>query len=126
VGGVSLFDFSEEHGHPLTGDVRSRVDDGVRKAAYRIIEGKGATYYGIGAGSARITRAIRADERAVLTVSTLILELEGVQSVALSVPRVVGAGGVLAALPPSLSDEEHTALQASARILKEAAEEIGY
>jgi L-lactate dehydrogenase len=126
VGGVSLFDFAEEHGRPLTEDVRSRIDYGVRKAAYRIIEGKGATYYGIGAGIARIARAIRGDERAVLTVSTLIPELEGVQSVALSVPRVVGAGGVLAALPPSLSDEEHTALQASARILKEAAEGIGY
>ena len=126
VGGVSLFDFAAEHGRPITEDVKSRIDEGVRKAAYHIIEGKGATYYGIAAGIARIARAIRVDERAVLTVSTLTPEVEGIRNVALSVPRVVGAGGVLAALPPSLSDEEHTALQASARILKEAAEEIGY
>jgi L-lactate dehydrogenase len=126
VGGVSLFDFAVEHGHPINKDIKSRIDDGVRKAAYHIIEGKGATYYGIGAGIARITRAIRVDERAVLTVSTLTPEVEGIQNVALSVPRVVGAGGVLAALPPTLSDEEHAALRESARILKKAAEEIGY
>ncbi|MFO7460655.1 MAG: L-lactate dehydrogenase [Desulfatiglandales bacterium] len=126
VGGVSLFDFAAEHMHPVTGDVKSRIDEGVRKAAYRIIEGKGATCYGIGAGIARIARAIRGDERAVLSVSTLTPEVEGIQDVALSVPRVVGAGGVLAALPPTLSDEEHAALRESARILKQAADEIGY
>ena len=126
VGGVSLFDFAEQSGNTIDEDVKSRIDEGVRKAAYHIIEGKGATYYGIGAGVARIARAIRGDERAVLTVSTLIPEVEGIQNVAISVPRVVGAEGVLAALPPVLCDEEHEALQESARILKEAAEGIGY
>jgi L-lactate dehydrogenase len=126
VGGVSLFDFADEHGHPITNDMKTYIDDCIRKAAYNIIEGKGSTYYGIGAGISRITRAIRLDERAVLTVSTLTPEVEGVQDVALSIPRIVGAGGVLAALPPTLSDEEHKALQASAKILKDAAEEIGY
>jgi L-lactate dehydrogenase len=101
-------------------------NQGVRKAAYHIIEGKGSTYYGIGAGIARITRAIRLDERAVLTVSALTAEIEGIQDVALSVPRVVGAEGVLAALPPTLCDQEHKALQSSAEILKKAAEKIGY
>jgi L-lactate dehydrogenase len=126
VGGVSLFDFAAKHGHPITDDMKSYIDDRIRKAAYQIIEGKGSTYYGIGAGIARITRAIRLDERAILTVSTLIPEVEGIKNVALSIPRVVGEDGVLAALPPTLSDEEHQALHASAEILKEAAEEIGY
>jgi L-lactate dehydrogenase len=126
VGGVSLFDFAAEHRHPITDDIKSHIDQGVRKAAYHIIEGKGSTYYGIGAGIARISRAIRLDERAVLTVSALTAEIEGVQDVALSVPRVVGAEGVIAALPPTLCDQEHKALQSSAGILKEAAEKIGY
>jgi L-lactate dehydrogenase len=59
-------------------------------------------------------------------VSALTPEIEGIQDVALSVPRVVGAEGVLAALPPTLCDQEHKALQSSAEILKKAAEKIGY
>jgi len=55
---------------------------GVRHAAYRIVEGKGATYYGIGAALARLTRAILIDERAALTVSTLNSNVEGVPDVA--------------------------------------------
>jgi len=126
VGGVPLLDFAKQSGCPLTHEVKSRIDDGVRRAAYRIIEGKGATYYGIGAGIARIARAIRDDERAVLTVSILTPEVGGVKEVALSLPRVVGAKGVTATLPPALSDDEHAAFQKSAKILKEAASEIGY
>jgi L-lactate dehydrogenase len=126
VGGVSLFEFAEEHGHPITDDLKAYIDDTVRTAAYKIIEGKGSTYYGIGAGISRIARAIRLDERTVLTVSMLTSEVEGVQDVALSIPRIVGADGVLAALPPTLSDEEHSALQVSAGILKDAADQIGY
>ncbi len=126
VGGVSLFDFAEDSGNHITEDIQSSIDKRVRKAAYHIIEGKGATYYGIGAGIARLTRAIRDDERAVLTVSTLTPEVEEIQNVALSIPRVVGADGVLATLPPVLSDGENSALRRSARTLKEATESIGY
>ncbi|HXK95314.1 MAG TPA: L-lactate dehydrogenase, partial [bacterium] len=70
VGGVPLYDIAEQAGKPIPGEIQARIDDGVRRAAYRIIEGKGATYYGIGAGLARIVKAIRDDERTVLTVST--------------------------------------------------------
>jgi L-lactate dehydrogenase len=126
VGGAPLLDFAEQSGCPLAEEVKSRIDDGVRRAAYRIIEGKGATYYGIGAGIARIARAIRDNERAVLTVSILTPEVEGVKEVSLSIPRVVGAAGVMATLPQALSDEEHAAFRKSAEILKGAASEIGY
>src|SRR5512143_226729 len=54
VGGVPLLDFAHQVGRPVTEQARSAIDEGVRRAAYRIIEGKGATYYGIGAGIARI------------------------------------------------------------------------
>jgi len=126
VGGVPLLDFAEQSGRPVTEEIKSRVDDGVRRAAYRIIEGKGATYYGIGAGIARIARAIRDDERAVLTVSAFTPEVEGVEEVTVSIPRVESAMGVVATLPPALSEKEHSELRKSAQILKEAASAIGY
>ena len=34
----------------LTEEIKLQIDDGVRHATYRIIEGKGAACYGIGAG----------------------------------------------------------------------------
>lgn len=126
VGGVPMLDFAEQSGRSLTEEVRARIDDGVRRAAYRIIEGKQATYYGIGAGLARIARAIRDDERAVLTLSMHTDGIEGLEDVSLSLPRVLGARGVLASLPPSLSQAERAALEKSAEILKEAAAELGY
>ena len=88
---------------------------------YRIVENKGATYYAIGAGIAQIVQAIRDDERRVLTVSSLTTGVEGFKGISLSLPRVVGAKGVLTELRPDLSSEELLALKKSADILKEAA-----
>jgi L-lactate dehydrogenase len=126
VGGVRVFDFAEQINRPITEEVRKQIDDGVRLAAYRIIEGKGATYFGIGAGLARLAKAILSDERAMLTVSILTEEVEGVTEVALSLPRIVGRQGVVATLPVSLSEDERLALRKSAEILKQVATQLGY
>ncbi|GGG80879.1 L-lactate dehydrogenase [Salipiger pallidus] len=116
--------FAAQMGAAITGDVRARIDDGVRRAAYRIIEGKGATWYGIGAGLARIVQAVRDDQRAVLSVSTFTPEVEGVQDVALSLPRVVGREGVLSTLNPELAPDEAVALRRSAEMLMATAEAL--
>lgn len=112
--------FAEQAGVPLTESVRAGIDDGVRRAAYRIIAGKGATWYGIGAGLQRIVQAIRDDQRAVLSVSTVTPRVEGVEDVALSLPRVIGRAGVLQTLMPGLAPDEAAALRRSAEVLKEA------
>jgi L-lactate dehydrogenase len=125
VGGVPITDFAEQVGRPLTKEVITRMDEGVRRAAYRIIEGKGATYHGIGAGLARIVRAIRDDERTVLTLSSLSMDVQGLDEVSLSLPRVLGAGGIGAELRPDLSEAEQGALRKSAEILRDAANQLG-
>ena len=124
AGSVALNSFAAQVGAAITGDVRARIDTGVRRAAYTIIEGKGGTWYGIGAGLARIVRAIARNEQAVLSVSIRTPEVEGYRDVALSVPRVVGRDGVIADLFPELDDGEHAALAESARILKETADAL--
>lgn len=125
VGGVPLETFAGQRGAAL-GDVeRARIDNGVRHAAYRIIEGKKATYFGIGAGLARLAEAVRDDERVVMTVSSAQGTLEGFDGVCLALPRVVGAAGVLATLVPPLSAGEQAALERSAAILQKAASELG-
>jgi L-lactate dehydrogenase len=122
VSGVPLESFSRD---AVSDAARARVDEAVRRAAYRIIAGKGATFHGIGAGLARIVEAVRDDERVVLTVSTVTPEFDGIRDVAFSLPRVVGAGGVTHTLQPDLSPEEREALRRSAELLKEAADRLG-
>lgn len=126
VGGVSLPELVRQIGCEVTRETRMQIDDGVRRAAYRIIEGKGATYYGIGAGLARIVRAVRNDERVVLTVSTRTVDIADFPEVCFSLPRIVGAAGVVATLVPELSQEEQAALTKSVGVIQSAAAEVGF
>lgn len=125
AGAMPISDFADEVGHPLTDAVRAEIDQGVRGAAGKIIKGKGATWYGIGGGLARIVQAISDDERAVMTCSVVNPEVAGVQNVALSLPRIVGLGGVLGTIHPHLDEDELAALARSAGILKEAVTKLG-
>jgi L-lactate dehydrogenase len=120
VGGVRIADFAQQMGQDLTEEVIDRIGDGVRRAAYRIIEGKGATYFGIGAGLAHIIQAIRDNGRRILTVSGLTRDVTEFAGTCLSLPRLVGAGGIMAEFRPDLSDAEDEDLRNSAVILREA------
>ncbi len=120
VGDLSVVDAAREMGRELTEADRSRIDTGVRRAAYDIIKGKGATWFGVGAGVARIAQVIQGDELALITCSMLTAECQGVREVALSLPRVLGAGGVVKTFMPNLDAGEAAALKQSAEILKKA------
>ncbi len=120
AGSLSVSEMAEQQGRPLDASARAMIDDAVRRAAYTIIDGKGATWFGIGGGLARIVQAIRSDERVLLSVSAMTADVEGVRDVTLSLPRVVGAGGVISTLRPTLDASERAALRRSAEILKKA------
>jgi L-lactate dehydrogenase len=124
AGSIPLVAFAAHVGAPITGHVRETIDDAVRNAAYPIIAGKGSTYYGIGGGLARILYAIGQNEQSVQTVSIVTGEVEGVADVALSIPCVIGSGGVSAQIFPELDAAEHAALGASARMLKDLVEAV--
>ncbi len=126
IGSVGLFDFSRQIGREISADTRSDIDDAVRNAAGRIIEGKEATYFGIGAGLSRIIRAIGDDEGAVITVSGLSTREDVDAGVSFSVPRIIGAGGIRAELNPSLSDSERQALKDSVSVIRDAVDRLGY
>ena len=123
AGGIPLEDFARQTGRTLSDDDRQRIDNGVRRAAYRIIEGKGATYYGIGAGLSRLVRAIRNDEHGVYTVSAPCPEIPEFASISLSLPRILGRDGILSTLRPSLIPAEEEAIRRSAQVIAAAAEQ---
>lgn len=124
VGSLAVRDFAAQVGAAVTDEVVARIDAGVRRAAYRIIEGKGATWFGIGAGLSRITRAILRDEKAILSVSMQTPEVCGVTGATLSLPRIIGRTGVEADLMPDLDASETADLAASARLLADLAAAI--
>ncbi len=126
VGGVPIGNYASQVDLPITEEVMSRIEDAVRHAAYRIIEGKGATYHGIGAGIARIVQTIRDDEGRILTLSSVTQDIDAFKGISLSLPRLLGGKGVLAELRPNLSGNEQTALEKSGGILHDAASQLGY
>jgi L-lactate dehydrogenase len=124
IGGVPLHDFAEQSERPIDEETKLIIDTKVRRAAYLIIEGKGATYFGVGGGIARIARAIDKDEGVVLTLSNPESPLGDLHGVSLSLPRVLGAEGIRRTITPSLNEDENESLYASAAILREAASDL--
>lgn len=120
AGSITVEELARQLGRPLDAATKAVIDQGVRRAAYRIIEGKGATWYGIAGGLTRIIQSIGNDENSVLTVSIVTEQVEGVGPVALSLPRVIGRTGVIRTLAPELRDDERAALRQSAEVIRAA------
>jgi L-lactate dehydrogenase len=115
VGGVPLAELLQREGHRLE-DVRRDVEDSIRYANITIIEGTGASQYGIGAVSARLAEAVLRDERAVLPVAAYNPDYD----VTLSLVSVLGANGVERTYEPAMTAEERAALERSAASLRTA------
>jgi len=125
IGGMPLESFVRLRGIDLSPAVRQEIDCQVRCAAYTIIQGKGASYYGIGSALARIVRVILHDERAVMTVCLPMDEVVGVSNVTLSLPRLVSGAGVLETFPLPLDAPENSRLRESAQVIRQALDELG-
>jgi L-lactate dehydrogenase len=103
---------------PPVEDVRKEIEDDVRYANIAIIEGTGASRYGIAAVAARLTAAVLRDERVLLPVAVHHPQY----GTTLSLPAVVGANGVERVVEPSMSTDERAALERSAAILRAASQ----
>jgi L-lactate dehydrogenase len=89
----------------------------VRRAAYEVIQRKGATNHAIGLVTAELIGCIVNDEHRLLPVSRVQQGACGIQGVALSLPAVVGRGGAARVVEPAMDEGEREALMASARLL---------
>lgn len=91
----------------------------VRDAAYKIIESKGATYYGIAMGLARITRAILRNENVVLPVGALLEGENGHSDVFIGIPSVINRKGIKKVVELELTDDEKAKFANSVNTLKD-------
>ncbi|MBD3223295.1 MAG: L-lactate dehydrogenase [Caldithrix sp.] len=118
IGGLPLDRFIRHRNLHFGKQEQQEIDRQVRYAAYSIIEGKGATYYGIGAAVAHMIDVIAHNERSILTVCRPLPEIAGIKDVTVSIPHLFSGREVVASLPLQLDDAEEKALQASASAIK--------
>jgi L-lactate dehydrogenase len=115
VAGVPVFDALQNENRSRA-ELQQRIEQEVRYANITIIEGIGASQYGIGMVAARLAEVVLRDERAVIPIGAY----NPTYGVTLSLPSVVGREGVVQILEPAISEEERMALQRSAETLRSA------
>ena len=100
------------------------LEEEVRMAAYKIIEAKKATYYGIGMAMARITKAIFGNEYSVLTVSAHLQGEYGENGIYIGIPCVVNRMVIQRIVELPLGSEEKQRLHSSCETLENTYREI--
>jgi L-lactate dehydrogenase len=125
VAGMDLAAFGDLVEARLDAEAKDDLFRRTRDAAYAIIKRKGATFFAVSAGLVRIVEAILRDQKTVLSVSSVIDGPYGLRDVSLSLPSVVGRGGVERVLELPLDAGELEGLRRSAAILRGVIDGLG-
>jgi L-lactate dehydrogenase len=115
VGGRPILDVLAEDGQ-VRDKLRADVERDVRYANITVIEGIGASQYGIGMASARIAEMVLRDERAVIPIGSY----NAAYGVTVSLPSVIGRDGVSRVFEPEMNDAERQGFERSAKTLQQA------
>ena len=119
IGIKPLTDVIEEHDEYSYSDLDKIYSD-VRNAAYKIIERKRSTYYGIGMVLCHITKAIFNDTNSILPLSVYIDKLYGVRDLYIGMPAVINREGIREIVKINMIDADQEKFIQSAGILKES------
>ncbi|HIR49259.1 MAG TPA: L-lactate dehydrogenase [Candidatus Faecimonas gallistercoris] len=92
----------------------------VKNAAYKIIDSKGATYYGIGMCLVYITNAILGNENTIITVSTYDKD----SGVFVGLPTIVNKRGSKGKVYVDFTPDEREKLQHSIDVIKDAIQKV--
>lgn len=125
IGPVPISQWRLNGMEPLSRTELDEIAFEVKTAAYKVIEGKGATNFAIGLSGARIVQAVLRDEHAIMPVSSVLSDYLGIGGVALSVPTLVNAQGAARVIDLRITDEELGKLQASAATLRKSIVDLG-
>jgi L-lactate dehydrogenase len=125
IAGLRFTDFCPVCGKNCGPLPKDEIFNEVKNSAYRIIKGKGATYYAIGLALVEIVESILRNEYSVLTVSSLLQGEYGLSDVCLSLPTIVSRKGIAKKILLELAPEEEAGLRHSAQTLKEILGQIG-
>lgn len=124
IAGMPLPIYCARCDHTCSVAEREKIERQVKRAAYEIIEKKGATCFAVALALVRIIESIFRDENSVLTVSSLIEDYYGINEVCLSVPTIINRDCVAGRLPLDLEETEVEQLQKSAGGLQAVLDEL--
>ena len=128
VGGAYIRNYCDMSNSINSNDANKKfqtIFEEVRDSAYKIIERKGETSYGIGLALARISQAIINDENTILPVSTLIEDFYGISDLYLSLPSIINKNGVQESLKITLNEKEIEYFKESANKIRNVLRKSG-
>lgn len=99
--------------------------DEAREGGQRVSKEKGFTNFAVAQAATLICEAIAEDSRTVLPVSTLIEGFQGVRDVCLSLPCVVGSGGIQRVLSVDLDAREAEQFRRSSEVVRRVLDRVG-
>lgn len=119
IGGVPITNFCEDCPFEQKCNLQlEEIFEEVKNSAYKIIEKKGATNYGIAAAAAALAEAIIKNEGRVFTPSVLV------DNVYIGYPAIINKDGIERIVNISLNEEENEKLEVSKNIIKEYIDKI--
>jgi L-lactate dehydrogenase len=108
----------------FTPAVEREVFEDTKTAGAQLLKLKGGSGFAVGLSIREVVESLALDRRRVLPVSSLQQGLYGIRDVCLSVPTVVGCGGVRQQIELALTAKERLALQQSARVLRDTIDQV--
>ena len=127
IGGVSVDEYAKvvtDKGIEIEAFDKDEVVEYVRKSGGIIISRKGATYNGVAAAVAYICKCLYSGVDSVVCLSVLMQGEYGISDVCVSIPAVIGVGGIKTTLTPTLTEEETQKLVASANAMKDVINQV--
>lgn len=117
IGGLPLDDWVKTH--EVDEETLLHSFNKVKNAAYEIINRKGATFYGVAAAMASITKAILNNENSIYSVSAYLRGEYNLKDIYIGVPAIINSNGIKSVLEIPLTDIEKERMDASAKIVKD-------
>ncbi|MCK7638218.1 L-lactate dehydrogenase [Corynebacterium pygosceleis] len=95
-----------------------KIFEDTRDMAYKIIDAKGSTSYGIGMGLARISRAVLQNQDVAVPVAALLRGEYGEENIYIGTPAIVNRRGIRRVVELELTDHEQERFKHSADTLR--------
>ncbi len=118
IAGIQVEDYFNHNGILLNADVKAEILESVKTDGAKIIQRKGATYFGVSVCVSALVESLLRDCDTIRTVSTVLDGEYGISDVALSLPTIIGSSGAKKVLVPNLTEEEIVAFKKSAEACK--------
>lgn len=119
VGGKKFLDIINDNKGRLEKFNMNSVSEDIKMIAYRIVNAKGATTFGIASTTVQIISAVLRDENKVIPVSAMLNGEYGENNIYAGVPAVLNGQGVKELVEYHLSDNEIVELKKSINVIRE-------